>query len=382
MKKFLIFIAFLIPCHLFAGLMQDYSAVLKKLAKDGEKVATAKDLKDFEKKAKNEYLKILSKNKKLNDNEKILAARMCLEVNLPQKALSYLKKVKKINNENKNYYYSTLAKTYFLLGEYQKIFPCFEKTDKSMEGVGLDMVNVSLGLIKQKKYKSGEKLLKTALSQTNSINIKNFASIGLMENFELTNRIKEGKNFFSNRIKKATSNEERIIYENMIAELDLIGKKAPEFKSVKFAINRKKISVKNKNFTLLFFFSGKSKRSVIAIPYIDGIFEKYGNKITIIGINLIPEKADFEQYKTFLKKYLLEMKKIRYPVAVLKTPQTYKDYGVYTLPYFVLINTKGEIGKIFIGFPNKEFNPMLNYLSEIGETKIKPVVVKSKSKKR
>ncbi len=373
MKRIIVLILVpLFALNLFAGLKKDYSESLKKLKKEANLIATEKELNEFNKKVKSVYLKLIEKNKSsFTEEEKILAARMYNEIEMPQKSLNLLKKVK-INKENKNYFYSTLGQTYFLLGNYNKAIESFRKINYSQPRVALDYVNVGFGLIKKGKYKLAEKVFKDILSaKVGNVNVRYFAALGLMENYELQNKIKEGQEYLKSLLKGITDKNEKILIDNVESQLELIGKNAPEINEIVLTFNKKKISISGEKgkYTMLFFFSGRSIGSVIAFPYIDGLYKKHKNKLEIIGINLFPKDVDFKKQKNFFTWYITQNKKIKYPVAIVGKDKTYRDYRVYTLPHFVIINPRGKIDKVFIGFPNEKFNPMLYYIEKIAEKK-------------
>ena len=374
MKKTAVLILIsLFGLNLFAGLKQDYSEALKTLKKEANLIATEKEMVNFKKKVKSVYLKLINDNKNnLTDEEKILAARLYNEIEMPEKALALLKKVK-INKENQNYYYATLGQTYFLLGKYTNAINSFKKINFSQPRVALDYVNVGFGLIKKGKYKLAEKVFKEVLNaNVQNVNVRYFAALGLMENYELQNKIKEGENTLKKIIAKISDKNEKTLIDNVESQLELLGQKAPEIQNTVLTFNGEKISIAaNKGkYTLLFFFSGRSIGSVIAFPYIDGLYSNYKHNLEVIGINLFPKKVDKEKQTNFFKWYITQNKKIKYPVAIVGNDKTYKDYRVYTLPHFVLINPEGKIDKIFIGFPNEKFNPMLSYLEKtLGKTK-------------
>ncbi len=373
MKRIIVLILVpLFALNLFAGLKKDYSESLKKLKKEANLIATEKELNEFNKKVKSVYLKLIEKNKSsFTEEEKILAARMYNEIEMPQKSLNLLKKVK-INKENKNYFYSTLGQTYFLLGNYNKAIESFRKINYSQPRVALDYVNVGFGLIKKGKYKLAEKVFKDILSaKVGNVNVRYFAALGLMENYELQNKIKEGQEYLKSLLKGITDKNEKILIDNVESQLELIGKNAPEINEIVLTFNKKKISISGEKgkYTMLFFFSGRSMGSVIAFPYIDGLYKKHKNKLEIIGINLFPKDVDFKKQKNFFTWYITQNKKIKYPVAIVGKDKTYRDYRVYTLPHFVIINPRGKIDKVFIGFPNEKFNPMLYYIEKIAEKK-------------
>ncbi len=374
MKKTIV--AILIPLfalNLFAGLKEDYQEALKKLKKKAQLVSTETEMENFKKLVKSTYLKLINNNKNtLNDEEKILAARMLNEIDMPEKALTFLKKVK-ITKENKNYYYSTLGQTYFFLKKYSNSINSFKKINFSQPRVALDFVNVGFGLIKEKKYTLAEKVFKDILSaKVNNVNVRYFAALGLMENYQMQNKIKEGETYLKKLLQTINDKNEKTLIDNVESQLELIGKNAFEIENTILTFNKNKIKVaENKGkYTLLFFFAGRSIGSVLAFPYIDKIHNKYKNKIEIIGINLFPKDVDFEKQKKFFTWYITQNKKLKYPVAILKNDKTYRQYRVYTLPHFVVINPEGKIEKIFIGFPNEKFNPLLEYIESIaGEKK-------------
>ncbi|BBB33582.1 hypothetical protein TTHT_2150 [Thermotomaculum hydrothermale] len=373
-KKIILFLIPLFALNLFAGLKNDYNETLKKLKKEANLIATENELISFNKKVKSTYLNLIKENQSnLTDEEKILAARLLNEIDMPEKALSFLKKVK-INKENKNYYYATLGQTYFLSGKYNEAIKSFETINYSQPRVALDFINVGFGLLKREKYQLAKKVFQKVLSaQVNNINVRYFAALGMMEYFELQNKIKEGENYFSEILKTISDKNEKTLIDNVASQLELIGKPAFELSNTVLTFNKDKISIsQNKGkYTLIFFFAGRSIGSVIAMPYIDGVYTKYKNRISVIGINLFPKKVDFEKQKKFFTWYITQNKKIKYPVAILENDKTYKDYRVYTLPHFVFIDPEGKISKIFIGFPQRQFNPMLSYLEKIGKNKKK-----------
>ena len=374
MKKTAVLILIpLFTLNLFAGLKQDYSESLKKLKSEANLIATEKEMANFKKKVKSIYLKLINDNKNnLTDEEMILAARMYNEIKMPEKALALLKKVK-INKKNKNYYYATLGQTYFLSGKYVNAINSFKKINFSQPRVALAYVNIGFGLIKKGKYKLAEKVFKEVLNaNVQNVNVRYFAALGLMENYELQNKIKEGENTLKKIIAKISDKDEKTLIDNVESQLELIGKKAPEIQNIVLTFNKKEISISgNKGkYTLLFFFSGRSMGSVMAIPYIDGLYSNYKHNLEIIGINLFPKKVDKEKQTDFFKWLIIQNKKIKYPVAIVENDKTYKDYRVYTLPHFVLISPEGKIDKIFIGFPNEKFNPMLPYIEKtVGKKK-------------
>ena len=373
MKKRLILLLLpLLTLNLFAGLRDDYRHTLQKLTAKGSAVSTEKQLIEFKKTVKKTYLSLIEKYKSdMSDEDKILAARMYNDISSPSKAILMLKKVK-VNKKNENYYYCTLGQTYFLLNKFKKAIASFKKINYSQPRVALDFANVGFGLIKQGRYKLAESVFKDIVnSKVNNLNVRYFAYLGLMESFELQNRVKQGEEYFKRLLKKITDRNEKILADNVESQLELIGKEAPKISNIVLSFNKKdiKLSQNKGKYTVVFFFSGRSKGSIMALPYIDGIYKKYRNRLEFIGINLFPQKVDRKKQEKFFTWFITQNKKIKYPVAIVGNDKTYRDYRVYTLPHFAIINPAGKIDKIFIGFPNENFNPLLSYLKKIGGKK-------------
>ncbi len=368
-KAIYVFAVLFVFTNLFAGLKDDFSETFKNLQSKADLVSTEKEMLDFKKKVKAEYLRLIEKNKNsLTDEEKIFAARMYIELGEGEKALALLKKVK-VNKENSNYYYSTSGQANFISGQYEKSLSSFEKANISQPRVALDYVNVGFGLIKKGKYALAEKVFEKILGiEGMNLNVKYFAAIGLMENAQFNNNISEAKSVLKKTAQKAVNADEKRLLERIVSQLDLVGKQAFEIKNPKMTFNGKEIQLKKfkGKYVLIFFFAGRSRGSVKAMPYVDGIYRHYSKKIEVVGINLFPKNVDEKKQKDFFTWYIKQNKKIAYPVVIVGDDTTYKDYGVYTLPHFVLINPKGKIDKIFVGFPNEYFNPMLGYLEQIG----------------
>lgn len=384
MKRFfLLMLIVVVSSNVFAGLKDDYKETVMKLTNQLSLAATREDLKKFEEEKKSQLLSILNKYKdSLTDEEKIIAARIMNDINKPEKALSYLKGVK-VSKKVKNFYYTTLGETYFLLGKYKKAINSLEKADITHPRVALDFINLGFGMLKEKRYSLAKRVFKKLLSpDIKSIRVRYFASVGLMEYFEMTGKVKDGIDYFTNTLKN-TRDKNRIRYlKILLTQLKLINKKAPEIKNIVLTYNADSISIeKNRGkYTLLFFFAGKSMESVFAMPYISGISEDYKGSLTVIGINLFPKGVNAKGQKNFFKWYILQNKKMKYPVAILKNDETYRDYGVGVLPHFVLINPDGKVEMVFTGFQKKEYNPMLVYLKGLKLKKHQNNMVKSKRK--
>ncbi len=364
MKKTIsILVICLVTINLFASIKKEYSKKIRKLNKKRNLVSTYKDLKAFNKEEKKEILSFLKKVNQKDDEEKIIAARLLNMINMPEKAIKYLQKVKD-TEKYKNFYHSTLGETYFLLGKYKKSIQEFKKANIEQPRVALDCLYIGFGLIKEKKYKMAENIFKKFLENPKSFpRIKYLSAIGLFECSELSGKIKEGETYL-NKIAKTTSKKElRKPIEKVALQYKLLGKRAPEIKNIELQFNGKHITINKKNgkYTLLFFFSGRSIQSIKAMAYIDS----YKNHMNIIGINLFPQKTDKKRQEKFFKWYVLQNKKITYPVVFLSNDRTYRDYGVQELPHFVLINPDGYIEKVFIEFQEKNLNPMLGYLNSI-----------------
>ncbi len=124
--------------------------------------------------------------------------------------------------------------------------------------------------------------------------------------------------------------------------------KAPDFQA-KDIFGNQTISLSNYRgkAILLNFWATWCPPCIAEIPDLTQLYDKYKEKLLIIGVSL--DRESTEVIRDFYKRF-----KMNYPV-IMGTPEIVKSYGgISAIPTSFLINKKGEIVQKIVGYRSKD----------------------------
>ncbi len=137
------------------------------------------------------------------------------------------------------------------------------------------------------------------------------------------------------------------------------GMLAPKISGTIFP-NYEKVSALNfEKITLIDFWYTSCMPCINAIPHLNKLYKKYGNKIDVIGINPYEvSKKDSEKIYNFLRRTPID-----YPIYLVDTIPS--DYNIKAYPTLYIIDKKGLVRYSKIGLSENMYNELDEVISDL-----------------
>jgi len=137
------------------------------------------------------------------------------------------------------------------------------------------------------------------------------------------------------------------------------GMLAPKISGTIFPNYEKVLALNFEKITLIDFWYTSCMPCINAIPHLNKLYKKYGNKIDVIGINPYEiSKKDSEKIYNFLRRTPID-----YPIYLVDSIPA--DYNITAYPTIYIIDKKGIVRYSKIGLSENMYNELDEVLSDL-----------------